>query len=460
MLFARLKKSTHNSTLKLVFLYLTLFLTSSIVLLCFIYWSTVSYIFEQLDHHIEYDSQSLHSLYKTEGYNPLFNAINERLSQYSYDSVYLLYDDNNNILTGNLSKIPDGLSTGWHIIKLENLTDNTALQKHFARVIVTPISDKLTLINGLDVESAHQQEHMIFNNLLIGIAIVLLLGAIGGFIISITTIKKINIINQSILKIREGDLSIRIPSKGTDDDYDLLSDNINLMLDQIERLMAGIKNISNNIAHDLRTPLTRLRTHLETMQVDNNNYEIRGITDAISETDNLLSTFNALLRINNFESGSQKGNFTTIDSYTLLEDIFSFYEPVADVKGIQIQLNSDKNIQYSGDRDMLFQAIANLLDNAIKYSPDNTCITIDSKLLKFDNKNFIEITVSDNGAGIPDIEKTKVFDLFYRSEKHRDNNGNGLGLSLVNSIVSLHKGKITLEDNNPGLIVRIRLPAK
>jgi len=458
MLFARLKKSTHNSTLKLVFLYLTLFLISSIVLLSFIYWSTVSYIFKQLDHHIEYDNQSLQSLYKTEGQAPLLNAINERLGQYSYDSIYLLYDDRNNILAGNLSKIPAELNNGWNILKLEGLTDDIKRQSHFARIMVTHISDNLTLINGLDIESAHQQEHMILNSLLTGIAIVLLLGAIGGFIISITTIKKINIINQSIHNIREGDLSVRIPSKGTDDDYDLLSDNINLMLDQIERLMTGIKNISNNIAHDLRTPLTRLRTHLETIQSDAGNHEIKGIAGAISETDNLLSTFNALLRINNFESGSQKGNFTTINANTLLKDILSFYEPVADVKDIHIKLDADKNIQFMGDRDMLFQAVANLLDNAIKYSPNNKNITLSSKLLSSENSKFIEITVSDNGTGIADCEKPKVFDLFYRSEKHRDHNGNGLGLSLVNSIVTLHKGTISLEDNKPGTIARIHLP--
>jgi len=458
MLFARLKKSAHNSILKLVFLYLALFLISSIVLLSFIYWSTVSYIFKQLDHHIEYDNQSLQSLYTTEGYKPLLDAINERLNQYSYDSVYLLYDENKRILAGNLSKIPDGLNEGWHILKLKNLTRNTKQQEHSARIILTSLSDQLTLINGLDIDSAHQQEHMIFNSLLMGIAIVLLLGAIGGLIIGITTVRKVNVINQTILEIREGDLSIRIPSKGTDDEYDLLSDNINLMLDQIQKLMAGIKNISNNIAHDLRTPLTRLRSHLETMQRDSMNQNKDDIADAIAETDSILSTFNALLRINNVESGSQAGHFSTILITDLLEDIISFYEPVAANNNVKIQLISPENIQFIGDRDMIFQAIANLLDNAIKYSPVNTVIMIKSDLLAGDSSKLLEITISDNGIGISDQEKPKVFDLFYRSEKHRDHKGNGLGLSLVNAIISLHNGKITLEDNNPGLTVRIHLP--
>jgi len=458
MLFARLKKATHNSILKLVFLYLALFLISSIVLLSFIYWSTVSYIFKQLDHHIEYDNQSLQALYTTEGYKPLLDAINERQNQYSYDSIYLLYDKNKKILAGNISKIPDGLKDGWHILKLKDLTLKTNQQDHSARVIVTALSDQLVLINGLDIDSAHQQEHMIFNSLLAGIAIVLLLGAIGGFIISITTVKKVNVINQAIREIREGDLSIRIPSKGADDEYDLLSDNINLMLDQIQNLMAGIKNISNNIAHDLRTPLTRLRSQLEIIQSDSKDHINENIENAIAETDSILSTFNALLRINNVESGSQKGYFSTIYINNLLEDTISFYEPLAAKTHVNIQLLSKDNIQFTGDRDMLFQVIANLLDNAIKYSPEGTDIIVRSNLVVKNSHKLLGITISDNGIGISDNEKTKVFDLFYRSEKHRGHKGNGLGLSLVNAIISLHKGNIFLEDNNPGLTVRILLP--
>ncbi|MFK5948508.1 MAG: HAMP domain-containing sensor histidine kinase [Methylococcales bacterium] len=422
----------------------------------FIYWSTVSYIFKQLDHHIEYDNQSLQSLYATEGYKPLVDAINERLSQYSYDSIYLLYDKDKKILAGNLTRIPYGLDQGWHILKLRDLTPIIDQEDHSARIIITHLSDNLVLINGLDIDSAHQQEHMILNSLLIGIAIVLLLGAIGGFIIGITTVKKINIINQSIWEVREGNLSIRIPSKGTDDEYDLLSDNINQMLDQIQSLMTGIKNISNNIAHDLRTPLTRLRSHLEIIQNSSNDKD--NIADAISETDSILSTFNALLRINNVESGSQKGHFSTLKINSLLEDIISFYEPVAANNNVNIQLNSSDNTQFIGDRDMLFQAIANLLDNAIKYSPNNTTIIINTNMVTIDNNKRLEITISDNGIGISDKEKSKVFDLFYRSEKHRDHKGNGLGLSLVSAIISLHKGEVTLKDNNPGLTVRIHLP--
>lgn len=458
MLFARLRRTAHNSILKLVFLYLALFLTSSIVLLSFIYWSTVSYIFKQLDHHIEYDNQSLQALYKAEGHNPLLDAIEERLKQFSYDSVYMLCDNDRNILAGNLKKLPNEMEEGWHIIRLDGLTDNIKQNDHFARILITRMSDELILINGLDIDSAHQQEHMIFNSLLLGIAIVLLLGAIGGFIISITTIKKVNVINQAIQDIRDGDLSVRIPSKGKDDEYDLLAENINQMLDQIEKLMIGIKNISNNIAHDLRTPLTRLRSRLETIQINTTDQNIDEISHAIAETDGILSTFNALLRINNVESGSHKLYSSDINIKNLLEDVVGFYEPVANENHVNIILQSQDGIVFTGDRDMLFQAIANILDNAIKYSPYESNIIINSILLKQENK--LEITITDYGVGISDEEKVKVFDLFYRSEQHRDHKGNGLGLSLVNAIISLHKGRILLEDNNPGLTVCIQLPVR
>ncbi len=262
----KIRKITHNSTFRMVFLYFVLFILSSLILLSFIYWSTVGYIYKQLDHHIEYDMERLQYIYDTEGKQHLIDAIESSLKQKNYESIYLLYDQKKKqILAGNLNKIPD-IATGWHIIDLSKLTDTPQQQNHSARTLVMSLPENLVFMNGLDIESAHQQEHMIFNSLIAGIAIVLLLGTIGGFIISISTIKKVNLINDTIFDISRGNFSLRIPTRGTDDDYDLLAKNINEMLDQIHKLMQGMQNISNNIAHDLRTPLTRLRGRLEVIQ--------------------------------------------------------------------------------------------------------------------------------------------------------------------------------------------------
>ncbi|MEN8251145.1 MAG: HAMP domain-containing sensor histidine kinase [Bacteroidota bacterium] len=455
----RLKKISHNSTFRMVFLYFVLFILSSLILLSFIYWTTVGYIYKQLDHHIEYDMDRMQAIYNTRGIEHLIDAIETSLKQKNYESVYLLYNKNTKqILAGNLNKIPP-LKSGWHIIDLSDLTDTPQQQNHSARTLVMPLPGNLIFMNGLDIESAHQQEHMIFNSLITGIAIILLLGTIGGFIISISTIKKINLINETINEISEGNLSLRIPTRGTDDDYDLLAKNINQMLNQIQKLMQGMQNISNNIAHDLRTPLTRLQGRLELIQQDSSHETSEGIQEALTETDNLLSTFNAMLRINKLESGAQKGHFTHVAIDDLLQDVIEFYEPLAEDRDISIKFDVKNNRNISADRDMLFQVFTNLFDNAIKYTPQQGSITVSAQLINTNDTPYLQIIIADTGVGIPENERKKVLEPFYRLEKHRDHQGNGLGLSLVAAIIKFHKGSIEFQDNNPGLSVSIYLPS-
>lgn len=456
-------KVIHNSTFRMVFLYFVLFILSSFILLSFIYWSTISYNYEQLDHHIEYDMERLQTIYNTSGVEKLKTSIETSLKQKNYDSIYLLYNaSSKEILAGNISRIPKLDKPGWHIILLDGLTENPQQKTHSARLLLMPLPGNLMLINGLDIESAHKQEQTIFNSLITGVAITLLLGAIGGFIISISTIKKINVINQTINQISDGNLELRIPLRGTDDDYDLLAKNINEMLDQTHKLMQGIQNISNSIAHDLRTPLTRLRSRLEAIQQNCSAETSEGISQALLETDNLLTTFNAMLRINKLESGAQKGQFDKINIGELLKDVLDFYEPLTEEKSIRLinsgtQDKSQSNTIYA-DKGMIFQVFTNLLDNAVKYTPEQGSIKIAYQYHLNSDHPEIEITIADNGKGIPAEETRKVLEPFYRLEKHRDHQGNGLGLSLVAAIIRLHKGRIKFMDNNPGLIVKISLP--
>jgi len=455
----RVRKIAHNSTFRMVFLYFILFILSSLILLSFIYWSTVGYIYKQLDHHIEYDMERLQNIYNTGGKEQLIKTIGISLQQRNYESVYLLYDKKNkHILAGNLNHIPQLKTQGWHIIDLSGLTDSPQQKNHSARILVMSLPENLIFINGLDIESAHQQEHMIFNSLITGIAIILLLGTIGGFIISISTIKKINLINETINEISEGHLSLRIPSRGTDDDYDLLAKNINQMLNQIQKLMQGMQNISNSIAHDLRTPLTRLQGRLELIQHNCSHETAEGIQAALTETDNLLATFNAMLRINKVESGAQKGHFTNVMIEHLLQDVVEFYEPLAEDKAITIKYKPVNHHAISADRDMLFQAFTNLLDNAIKYTPEKGSITVSTDLVKHNNSEYFQVIFTDTGIGIPKEERRKVLEPFYRLEKNRNQQGNGLGLSLVSAIVKLHEGSIEFQDNAPGLKVSVNLP--
>jgi signal transduction histidine kinase len=458
MFLKYLKKILNNSSFRLIVLYSSLYITSSLILLGFIFWSTMSYVYQQMDHHIEYDRQTLMQIYKQDGEAKLIESINERLKREVFDSIYLLYNTEKGILAGNLGSIPTEITGfGWYRINLNKCYCKISKHSNEAQVLVKPLitketeTGKLIFLNGLDMNAAQQQQSLIINRMAWGLFIILILGIIGGLIISHKTIRKIDLINTTILDIHEGDLNERIPLRGTDDDYDLLAYNINQMLDQINILVTNIQNISNHVSHDLRTPLTRMRGRLENILPEVNQQQVENILKVIDEADQLLATFNAILRISKVESGANVGSFSLFSISQLLQDVGEFYEPLANDKDITLTVEAHSLIEMNGDRDMLFQAIANIVDNAIKYSQNGGQI----KLRVIAMKDKIILSVSDNGNGIPDSKKQKVFERFYQLSKHRGGNGHGLGLSLVGAIIKLHKGKIKLKNNHPGLIVEL-----
>ena len=272
-----------------------------------------------------------------------------------------------------------------------------------------------------------------------------------SFLISYFVVSRINRIGEIAKQIIEtGDLTRRVPIDSNWDDLSNLGEALNLLLERIDELMRDIRDVADNIAHDLRTPLTRLRNQLEELQ----NRSVKASDKAIllQEVDGLLSTFSALLRIANIEKGNRHQNFESIDLGNLLQDVIELYEPLAEEKELSINTNFNKSAAISGDRDLLFQLFANLIDNAIKFSPNSAAITIDlSSQLEVNT-----IIISDNGIGISEQEREKVFDRFYRSDKSRNESGSGLGLSLVKAALALHKGTITLTDNQPGLRVTLQ----
>lgn len=268
--------------------------------------------------------------------------------------------------------------------------------------------------------------------------------------------RRIEVINATSREIMSGDLSRRIPSRGSNDDFDKLTENLNTMLDRIESLMEGVKRVSDNIAHDLRTPLARLRNHLEMLKTrpsSSENYS-ESVETAIAEADGLLSTFNALLRIARIESKRQQTDFVQLDLQQLLKDVADLYEPLIEEKRQQLELQVDSEVAINGDRDLLFQCIANLLDNAIKYTPIGGTLVL--ALLATGKR--VQIVVADSGPGIPEGERETVFHRFYRLEESRTTIGNGLGLSLASAVASLHDITITLQDNYPGLRVILDIP--
>jgi signal transduction histidine kinase len=249
-----------------------------------------------------------------------------------------------------------------------------------------------------------------------------------------TTVRRIESINQASREIISGDLSRRIPTRRTGDDFDVLSDNLNAMLDRIGLLMEDVRRVSDNIAHDLRTPLARLRNRLEELhlQTAGSGQYSEGIEQAVAEADRLLSTFNALLRIARIESQHGDESFAVIAMGDLVRDVAELYEPLMEEKNQSLAMQLPGDVQMSGDRDLLFQAIANLMDNATKYTPAAGSIRID--LVRLNGKG--RLVIADSGPGIPEAAREKVFQRFFRLEQSRTTPGNGLGMSLVAAVVT------------------------
>jgi signal transduction histidine kinase len=290
------------------------------------------------------------------------------------------------------------------------------------------------------------------------ITIIFMVVCAGLFIISYYVTKRINSIVATAERIRTtGDLSQRIPIDSRWDDLSKLSVTLNHMLQDIEQAVDGVRTVSDNIAHDLRTPLARMRNRMEEMRATPVGSELchESMQQLIRECDALLNTFQALLRISNIENGKRYTNTKTVSLSTVLADVVELYEPLAAEKNITFITHLEP-CTIIGDKDLLFQLFANLCDNAVKYTPEGGHISLSMQ----HHKNSVSVAVCDTGAGVPDAQKGKVFQRFFRTDESRSTAGSGLGLSLVSAITRMHQGSITLSDNTPqGLCVKVSLPS-
>jgi len=435
---------------------MVLFAGSVLLLMGFIYWSTVAYMANQTDATIKAEITGLAEQYRERGLSGLVDTVTERLERDpDSSSVYLLASPALSPLAGNLSAWPDVAPTadGWLNFEFKDPRAGGRLFQARARAFI--LQGGLRLLVGRDTRELKGTQQLIIRALLWGFAITIALALLGGVIMSRGMLRRIELINQTSRNIITGDLSQRIPTRGTSDELDQLAGNLNTMLDEIERLMSGIRHVSDNIAHDLRTPLTRLRNRLEQLQInlESDSPYKEQVEQSIADADQLLSTFSALLRIARIESGSHKGDFASVNLTALVRDAAELYEAVADEKQLHFSTNAADSVIIDGDRDLLFQALINLLDNAVKYTPKGGKLSL--TLQRIDNG--AEISVSDNGPGIPEEERDKVGQRFYRLERSRSTPGNGLGLSLVKAVAKLHHAALILEDNHPGLKATLRL---
>jgi signal transduction histidine kinase len=442
-----------SSTFRLAFVYMFLFAGSVLVLLGFIYLSTVGFMNNQVDTTIETEIVGLAERYRDRGLNGLVRTINERVERNpTSSSIYLFAAPNFRPLAGNLTRWPEGQpgEDGW----LEFEVDDPAsgLQDIRARARVFVLQGNFKLLVGRDVRELTSTRNLIERALLWGVVITVALGLAGGVMMSRAMLRRLDEINATSREIMAGDLSRRIPTRGNADDFDQLAGNLNAMLDEIERLMDGIRHVSDNIAHDLRTPLTRLRQRLESLLARRDTDESHALLEeSIADADQLLATFASLLRIARIEAGGYQKDFEAVDLAGLVRDAGELYEALADDRDLSLEVEAAGPISVHGDRDLLFQAVINLLDNALKYTPAGGAIMVSAEIAN----SHPTLTVADTGPGIPADERGNVTRRFYRVDSSRTLPGSGLGLSLVAAVAHIHKAELRLEDNEPGLRARL-----
>jgi signal transduction histidine kinase len=420
--------------------------------------------FSEVNRTIHDESQRLVEIHRAAGVEGLEQEFatpqSGRLAQ---DFLYLLADDRRRKLSGTLQDWPVDSYGSWLALEYGVLFDGWVPGHEQLIATTVALDGGGLLLVARDYSDMILFERIILSVLLRSMIVTIVMGALGGAVVAGRGLQSVDAINKAVQSIMAGDFAKRIQLEDSGGDFLILAININRMLDRIQTLMEGMRQVSDNIAHDLRTPLTRLRNHLASLQTQVDGDAQQTVQALLDEADSLLATFNALLRIAQVESGNRQSGFTSLDLSVILHDVVELYEPLALDKQIVITSEVQAPLPLSGDRDLLFQAFANLLDNAIKYTPEGGTISIRSS----GRHGELCVEVSDSGVGVDAADRDKVFRRFYRVESSRSMQpGNGLGLSLVQAVVNLHRGNIALDDaapgrvgKTPGLKVSVRLPA-
>ena len=367
--------------------------------------------------------------------------------------VYLLVAPDGRKIVGNIF--------GWtqKSAPLDSLTDLAVMRNgrpSLSRLLPRLLPDGSILVVGRDLQDQREIERLVWHSLLAGGAVALLL-AIGGALLFRRQLEhRVGAIRRTALEIEAGDLSRRIPISDVEDEFARLNRDINRMLDRIEHLMDGVRHVSNAIAHDLRTPLGRIRSRLEeALQPGNSVTQLPGTTRfAIQQVDELIQMLDRLLQIAEAESGARRQSFALVSLGSVISDVVELYDAMAEEEGITLVSRIEGQAVTLGDKNLLTSAVVNLIDNALKYAGSGATVRIQAR----QERETVSVIVQDDGPGIPPAERSRVVERFYRLDQSRSLPGNGLGLSIVTAITSLHWGKLSLEDAAPGLLARIVLP--
>lgn len=436
-----------------------LFVMSSSALVFYFYYNTAIEMAHQIDRDIKTDLDIFSHHYNRGGIKNLARIVKNR-SHTPRLGLYLLVDGKGRVLEGNLTAKPHLINLPDNWVGFEYRREMMQGEKmHAARGRFIELPRGYYLLVSRDIEDLRQFERLMQQSIFFGVPLVLALGLGGGLLMSRNFRRRIDSMNRTSRQIMQGDLSRRVPLKGTGDEIDQLAENLNAMLDRIEDLMSGLRDVTDNIAHDLRSPLNRMRNRLEVTLMDTKSAENyrEALQKTIEEADGLLVTFNALLSISRLESGSALETMELQDVVDLTMDAAEFLQPIAEERGFDFHCETpDGTIFANISRPLLSQAIVNLLDNAFKYGGGEKNKV---KLSVLETPHHITIRVSDWGLGVPADYLARITKRFVRLDESRSSQGSGLGLSLVSAIAQLHKGELSLFANEPnGLVAELKLP--
>ena len=462
-------KLIRTTAFRLTLVYLFLFALFAASLLGYFAWNTRRLITEQITSTVNAEVGVVTEIYNRRGLNGLVFTIGKRALRPGAN-LYLLTLPNGQAIAGNVGALAPGVMgmQGWTETAYLRLDDNDNTD-HRALVRVTEMTNGFRLLIGRDLEERQRLFGIVARAAQWSILVVVVLGIGGGIFVARRVLQRIDAMTGTTRRIMAGDLSGRLPVGRSGDELDRLAENLNIMLERIEALMVGLKEVSDNIAHDLKTPLTRLRNRAEeSLAKSSCEADYRAALErTIEESDSLIRTFNALLMIARAESGQARGNMDDFDAADVASGIHELYEPLAEDDGMSLHVKTASSPLH-GNRELISQALANLVENAIKYGkpvvrpidPEAVAATKEILIEARREGDAVLLSVTDHGPGIPEGDRKHAVGRFVRLDSSRSQPGSGLGLSLASAVATLHGGELRLGDAHPGLVATLVIPAR
>ena len=443
-----------SAGVRLALSYSLVFGASAVLLILVLWVSSTNMLARQVDAAIDADEQGLAEQWHVGGPAALFRTIQSRLSSnLDNDAIYLVLDPQGRVVAGNLDNWPDQVSKPGEIYEINVMRNGI---RNLARFHRYDLPADYALLVGREVSARAALRNLLTEVLAWSFGLIVMLSVSGAVLLKKLFGRMVSQVSHTADAISSGDLTRRVALSGRGDEFDRMAETINDMLDRVGRLMDGVRQVSNAIAHDLRTPITRARARLEDAATHAGTADqLRvAIERAVSDLDGITNVFHALLRISEIEAGARRSAFVPLDIRPFLVDLCDLYGPVAEERGLTLTLTEGGELSVRGDRELIQQAIANLLDNAIKFSP----LPSDVELAGEVRSGSIMLSVRDRGPGIPAADLDRVTDRFFRGEPARHTPGFGLGLTLVRAVAQLHGGTLLLEAAEPGLRAVLVIP--